>query len=44
MAITGNRIKEELIEAFKRAINSNREWAEHAQQEFTEIRLRQKNI
>lgn len=44
MATIKNRTKEELVEAFKRAINRKREWEEHAQQEFAEMRLRQITI
>lgn len=39
-----NRTKEELIDAFKRAIDRKREWEQQAQQEFAEMRLRQITI
>lgn len=41
MAIFKEKTREEIIAAFKKAVNRKREWEAEAQKEFADIRARQ---
>lgn len=44
MATFKEKTREEIIAAFKKAVNRKREWEIEAQKEFADIRARQINV